>query len=85
MSFLREEGRRESLCWEELLMVKKSRFRKLVIALVVGLAIVGFWRGAWQLMDLYVFPESYILSNVVSLVVGFVVLVLMHRAVKGLM
>ncbi len=64
---------------------KIGRFRKLVFALVVGLAIVAFWRGAWQLMDLFVFPENQLLSNVVSFVVGFLVLVLMHRAIKGLM
>ena len=75
------------LCGEELLMVKKkvSEYRKLGFALIVGLAIVAFWRGAWQLMDLFVFPENYVLSNVVSLVVGFLVLVLAHRAIKGLM
>ena len=68
-------------------MVKKKigRFRKLVLALVVGLAIVAFWRGAWQLMDLFVFPENQLLSNVISLVAGFLVLVLMHRAIKELM
>jgi len=69
------------------LMVKKKndRLKKLVVALVVGLAIVSFWRGAWQLMDLYVFPGDYVLSNVVSLVVGFVVLVLTHRVVREFM
>ena len=64
---------------------KKNKLKKLIVALVAGLAIVAFWRGAWQLMDLYVFPGDYVLSNVVSLVVGFLVLVLMHRAVRGLM
>ena len=64
---------------------KKSRVMRIVFALVIGLAIVSFWRGAWQLMDLYVFPDDYVLSNVVSLVVGFLVLVLSHRAIKGLM
>ena len=68
-------------------MVKKKvgRFKKLIFALIVGLAIVGFWRGAWQLMDLYIFPNNYLLSNIFSVVVGFLVLVFMHRAIKGLM
>ena len=82
-----EKGGSCSLCWEKLLMVKKriSRYRKLIVALVVGVAIVAFWRGAWQLMDLFIFPENYLLSNIVSLLVGLLVLVLMHRAIKGLM
>ncbi len=68
-------------------MVKKknNRYRKLVFALIVGLAIISFWRGAWQLMDLLIFPENYFLSNIVSLIAGFLVLVLMHRAIKELM
>lgn len=69
-------------------MAKKERVskkRKLVITLVTGLAVISFWRGAWQLMDLFVFPNNFLLSNFVSLVVGFVVLVLMHKVIKGLM
>ncbi len=63
-------------------MVKKNRVRKIFLALVVGLAVVSFWRGAWQLMDLFLFPNNYILSNVVSLVVGFVLLVFTHHAIR---
>jgi hypothetical protein len=63
-------------------MVINGRLKKVAVALIVGLAIVSFWRGAWQLMDVYLFPSSYVLSNAISLVVGFVVLVFMHRAVK---
>ncbi len=87
MYCLWEEGWVYCLCGEELLMVSKKigRFKKLALALVVGLAVVAFWRGAWQLMDLFVFPENQLWSNVISLVVGFLVLVLMHRAIKGLM
>ena len=82
MSGLWEEEWRSCLCWEELLMIGGKRIKGVFFALVIGLAVVSFWRGAWQLMDLFVFPNDYLLSNIVSIVVGFVILVLAHRAIR---
>lgn len=46
-------------------------------AIFVGLALVMFWRGAWGLMDMYIFPDyelnSYIASIILSLVLLFVI------------
>lgn len=52
-------------------------FRKkpsLMNVLVVAVAIVTFWRGAWGLLDLYLFPEDPLISYVVSLALGLVIL-----------
>ena len=53
-------------------MVKNKRFSgsKGFKAILVGAAIVMFWRGTWGLLDLYLFPDNQELSFVVSLLSG---------------
>jgi hypothetical protein len=43
-------------------------------AFFVGLSIIAFWRGAWMLMDKYVFPENAFLSAIVPAVLGILFL-----------
>lgn len=40
--------------------------------LVVALGVVMFWRGAWFVMDYFLFPENVLLSGLVSLAGGIV-------------
>lgn len=47
--------------------------------LQIALAIVLVWRGAWGLMDLYIFPDQLLVSYIVSLVVGLLVLFTTHK------
>ena len=47
--------------------------------LLIAIAVVLFWRGAWGLMDLYVFPENTLLSYITSLVLGLVILFTTHK------
>lgn len=51
---------------------------------LVALMVVMFWRGAWGLMDLYLFPDNQELSLVASLVIGLLLLfVINHRKLRG--
>lgn len=52
----------------------KKRKHPLFRILLIGLAVVLFWRGAWGIMDLYIFPGNLTASYVVSLVLGLVIL-----------
>ncbi len=47
--------------------------------LLVGMAVILFWRGAWGLMDLYLFPDNPLVSYIVSLVAGFIILIITER------
>ncbi|MEX2650370.1 MAG: hypothetical protein WD673_15285 [Alphaproteobacteria bacterium] len=47
-----------------------TRHRRGIVALVAALGIVGFWRGTWLLLDIYLFPGNPVLSGVVSLLAG---------------
>jgi hypothetical protein len=39
--------------------------------IVVGPAVVGYWRGTWMIMDHYVFPQEQIYSSWVSVAIGY--------------
>lgn len=55
---------------------KKKSFRHIFYIILIAFAIVSFWRGVWQLSDMYLFPNNYLLSNLISLVMGVLILYL---------
>lgn len=53
--------------------------------MLIGLTIVMFWRGAWGLMDLYLFPDNQELSFITSLIIGLLLLfILNHHKLRDL-
>lgn len=52
----------------------KRTVKNVLRALVIAFAIVSFWRGVWGLMDVYLFPNNYVLSLWISLLVGIALL-----------
>lgn len=66
---------------------KKSKLERkhpILYAIFVGSAVVLFWRGLWGLLDLYLFPNNYLVSSVISLVLGILILGLTHHLTKEL-
>ena len=45
-------------------------------AIVIILAIIMLWRGVWGLLDQYLFPDSPLLSSLVSIALGALILYL---------
>lgn len=70
-------------------MIKKiatfKKRHKVVFAIIIGLAVVAFWRGAWGIMDVYVFPNNYGISSIVCLMVGMGLLYATNYIVEELM
>ncbi|HLA23127.1 MAG TPA: hypothetical protein VJZ93_01170 [Candidatus Nanoarchaeia archaeon] len=69
--------------------MKKERainghLRKVFFTLIVAFAIISFWRGAWGLMDIYLFPGNHLLSFSVSIVIGVLILYLTKNLVDKL-
>lgn len=64
---------------------KFERKHKIVFALAVGLSVIMFWRGAWGLMDLYLFPHSPTFSFIASIIIGLCILYFSKHAAKELM
>ena len=60
--------------------VQKPRYVQIIYAIIVGLAVVAFWRGAWELMDLYIFPGNHELSLWTTLIAGIIIAMLIALA-----
>ena len=43
---------------------------------VVCIAIVMIWRGIWDLLDMYIFPNHPLISNLVCIGIGIAVLLM---------
>lgn len=60
-------------------MFRRTRAKDVILILIASVAIVGFWRGVWNLMDKYLFPESFLVSQIISIVIGTLLLLLLSR------
>jgi hypothetical protein len=65
--------------------INLRRGHKVSLALLIGFAVVAFWRGVWGLLDLYLFPNNLKLSLWVSALLGVIILISLHKLVKQLM
>lgn len=66
-------------------MKKLKPFQQAIFTLLIGAAVVSFWRGAWGLMDVYIMPDDYELSSWASLLLGLAILAFTHHWTKELM
>lgn len=55
----------------------------LTIMIITGIILV--WRGLWNLIDMYAFPNHPILSNVIGILVGLILLYLPDENLEKLM
>jgi len=61
----------------------KEHHQKL-FALIIGTAVIMFWRGIWGLLDVYFLPNDVGLSLVLSAVIGLVILAACDVVIKEL-
>ena len=64
--------------------MKNNNLKRLINTIILGFAIVSFWRGVWGLMDLYLFPNNLQLSLIVSILIGITTLYLTKHLVDRL-
>ena len=55
---------------------------QIMFAIIIGIAVISFWRGVWELQGLYLFPTNYELSLWSSVFVGIGILILTHYITK---
>lgn len=67
-----------------MLLSKLKKHHKIIFAVIVATAVVMFWRGVWGLMDVFLFPDDYSLSSLVSVVLGLSLLALTHYKFREL-
>lgn len=58
---------------------------QVIFAIIIGFAVVLFWRGAWGIVDMYILPNNIELSMWVSLFIGIIILTATHYTTKELM
>ena len=61
-------------------MLKKVRKflnrRKNLRIIIDLLGAIAVWWGIWGILDLFVFPENHLISYVVSIALGFILLII---------
>ncbi|MBR9706638.1 hypothetical protein GOV14_06400 [Candidatus Pacearchaeota archaeon] len=62
-----------------------KKTEKILYALIIGFAVISFWRGIWGLWDIYVFPKNIALSLWASTLVGLIILIGTHKVIRELM
>ena len=60
-------------------ILKKANLSDVIIVLISSIAIVGFWRGTWNILDKFLFPSNFILSQASSIVLGILILIILAR------
>ncbi|MAF80043.1 hypothetical protein CL629_03130 [bacterium] len=62
----------------------KDKKHQVLHAVLIGLAVILFWRGIWGLMDLYLFPSNELISYITSAIIGIIILYITHHITKEL-
>jgi len=62
-----------------------KRKHKILFAILIGFSVVSFWRGAWGILDVFVFPNNYTLSCITSLILGISLLAITNYIIEELM
>lgn len=64
--------------WIKQLFKKIKKFRKNpdsnLNIFVVCIAIIMIWRWVWSLLDMYIFPDYPLISNIVCIIIWIIIL-----------
>ena len=60
-------------------LIRRSITKDVFFILLGSLAIVGFWRGIWNLLDYYLLVNNFFWSQIVSIVGGIIILLLISQ------
>jgi Flp pilus assembly pilin Flp len=63
---------------------KLKAIEQALFALLIAIAVISVWRGVKGLMDIYLFPNNYVLSSWISLAFGLLILAISHYWTKEL-
>lgn len=61
----------------------KSR-HQIIFSLLIGIGVISFWRGIWELSDIYIFPNNLELSLWTSVIIGALIVFGSRHAIKEL-
>ena len=61
---------------------ENSIIKTAIYAIIIGFAVIAFWRGVWGLLDIYVFPSNLELSLWTTTILGIIILAFTHHLIK---
>jgi uncharacterized membrane protein YeaQ/YmgE (transglycosylase-associated protein family) len=53
-----------------------------IFAFIVGVGIISFWRGVWELQNFFLFPQNPLFSTIASILGGMLLLFITHFFIK---
>lgn len=56
-----------------------------LFTLLLGISLIFFWRGLWGLLDIYLFPNDFLISSWASLGIGVLLWIIIHYVTKEIM
>ena len=62
----------------------KLKSNHLILALIIGTAVISVWRGIWNLLNLYLYPSDIVISSIISIILGLGILIVTHQVTKEL-
>jgi len=65
-------------------IVQMETKHQITFTLVIGVAVVSFWRGTWKIMDYYLLPDYQVISAWISIFLGTTILLVTHHLTKKL-
>ena len=63
---------------------KLEEHHQKLFALIIGTAVIMFWRGIWGLLDVYLFPNEPGLRFLLSAIIGLAILAACDVVIKEL-
>jgi hypothetical protein len=59
--------------------------KKFLYTLLAAVGVIFVWKGIWDLLNLYLFPNNPLLSALISLFIGLIILYLPDQDIKELL
>ncbi len=63
---------------------KLKPFKQAIFSLLIGCAVVTFWKGVWGLLEVYLHMGSQEINSWVALFIGLFILAITHYWTKEL-
>ena len=60
-------------------VLKKATIVDVLIIFIAAIAIIGIWRGIWNLLDEYFLVNNFLWSQIITIIVGLIILIIISR------
>ena len=58
---------------------KRATLVDVLIIFISSIAIIGIWRGVWNLLDKYFLVNNFIWSQIITIIGGLIILIILAK------